>query len=873
MTLSTTTTTTTTTCTNNHNQQNNNNYYISPNLNMAPPSSPNSGNNHNHKISSNSSNNNINNINNHHDSSGSSDNDDNSNNSIIRRKRPHSDVSATLSPSLIPLSSHLLPNVAGGVSGSSSSTLNSHSSTVIDAASAAIEHNYYNQHHHHHQQQLRQQQPPLPFIPISPNTHYNGNSDSIYQNDVKMNNSICDEMDDIKIDSSGSMSSSGSINKILDLDKQLQQQQQLQNKEIFLPIDVLDLIFSQLSFLDRCNCAWVSSSWRSVLMMPPYPLIENCLIFLHQPIPAEPLPPVHHLIRSLNITVAPCSCNMCYFTNPTYKSLTNWIEYLYPLYSKSNLSKVIFRAFQNPSEYSSSSSSSSSTSSLSSSSSNHLALSPITSPIPVFSISSSNNNITNNINNNNNNTLSSPQLFINQQHSPLLYNNNNNDDNNNNTNNKKLQQQQQQQIQQLQNQLLDLEKPLALPLKDSGALVPLSTMESLLKSNIDKLKIRICLDLPWSKSKEFSRFKPIENADKLCEIGLLTHDPSDASWSSACGTSKVMSELIFSTLFSNPSSFVNLKRLFLITTTVDYKTLASIKKHMPRLRGLHLSVWNQNIDQLFLDIANVFGGDLEELSLRFTTCLGIKYTPFSHTDYKLEDSMIESLVLACPNLKYFSFEGWLSNISHKSLKALSNLPLKHLVLKNGPHYQTCKPIWARVKLEPTENPFQSAYISENDIKKFASKQPNLKVLEIYSHQLNKFNNNISNNNNNNNNDQQIIPTNNNNSFNYNDNDIDMDLPRGNHHFLYYLQNYQYKQPSLNIDSNNNNNNNNLSDELVTFLLEVCPNLRYLNIVDNSNFRSHVIGNISKVHRSSKPMIHNHNHNHNHHHNDDHYGHK
>ncbi|EGC35010.1 hypothetical protein DICPUDRAFT_92097 [Dictyostelium purpureum] len=362
--------------------------------------------------------------------------------------------------------------------------------------------------------------------------------------------------------------------------------------------------------------------------------------------------------------------------------------------------------------------------------------------------------------------------------------------------------------------------------------------------------MRVCIDLPYSKSKEHSIFRSnIKNAEKVTELGLLNHDPSDTSMSSAIGTTTTINSLLFSTIFHNSNTFINLKRLYLITTNLDIKFLVSLKKHLPNLSGLHLSVWNTNVNSLFEMITSVFGSGLKELTIRFTTCLGIKYTPFSHTEYKLEDSMVEMLVRKCPNLEHFSFEGWLSNITVKSFQLLSTLKMRHLVLKNGPLTQTtCKPIWARVKIESMESPYQSNLISEHEIKNFVSNQPLLKVLEINTPQIDKFTNSkdfekkqnrqdLNNNydNFNNNHQQQQSPN------IINSPDIEFDNLNS------YLTNLQKHQKNLALSHNETS----LSDDLVTFFIESCPSLKYLKIVDRLNSRSHIRANRNKYHKLPK----------------------
>ncbi|KAN0027626.1 hypothetical protein ACTFIU_010597 [Dictyostelium citrinum] len=889
--------------------------------------------------SGNTSNNNSPNNSLHYNNNNSNNNSPLSNGVVTGRKRSHSDLTASFLEAQSSMD-FINNNSINNKNNNNNNNINNNSNNNNTSPSSSLSHDMI---------QYKSLLPPIPFIPLSPNksnTNNSGNNSTISYTSIineemfKFNTEI--DCSNKKEDRSISNSNNSS-------------------EEIYLPIDVLDLIFSQLSFIDRCTCASVCSSWRNVLLMQPHPLLENCFVSLHNQPPTQSVPIITPLLlNNFNITISPCSCHKCYYTNPTYKYLSNWMEYLKPFYSVVKLNKLVFRVFQNSTDMSSSSSPSSpssnntttTTTTTTSSSSSHSAgstnntnnnnnnndglLSPFpSSPMPTFpefSISQINSN-----NNSNNSNNGRTNHFLHQ--SPFLtglrnsgehqHIHNHHHHHHNHYNYHQQQQQQPQQPQQQQQQLqppqpqhsplvsisspssaslaassiqytgdqqlellsncecyekiskesmsldgnysqlyLDLEKPLTLPLKDRGASIPLSTLIQVLDNSqrVERIKMRVCIDLPWSKTKEIPLFKPIKNAEKLTEIGLLNHDPSDTSMSSAQTTTSNINSLIFSTLFFNPSSFVNLKRLYLITTTIDHKFLFNLKLHLPSLTGLHLSVWNVNVLGLFEMITSIYGDSLKELSIRFTTCLGIKYTPFSHTEYKLDDSMVELLVSKCPNLQHFSFEGWLSNISSKSFQLLSKLKLKHLVLKNGPYSQTsCKPIWARVKMESTENPYQSLLVSEQEIKDFVRSQRNLKVFEIYTPQIDKFtskdflnnleildiNQGSTGGSSSSSNSTSLTTINNNNNNNSNGSP---DLPFEYDSLNSYLTNLQNLQKHVAF-SHQQESLNSLSDDLITNFVESCPNLKYLKIVDRLNFRSHIRGgNRNKYHRSKLPSF-------------------
>ncbi|EFA83183.1 hypothetical protein PPL_03973 [Heterostelium album PN500] len=340
--------------------------------------------------------------------------------------------------------------------------------------------------------------------------------------------------------------------------------------------------------------------------------------------------------------------------------------------------------------------------------------------------------------------------------------------------------------QQQRSHFFDLEKPLALPFHDLGAVIPLSILSSLLNSKIKELKIRVCIDLPYSKKKEDDYFKKIVKVENLSEIGLLTHDPLDPSFSAACKTSQTILDKVFSTLFASPLTFINLRRF-----------------HLPSLEGLHLSVWNHDLVKLFEDITGIFGTKLKELGIRFTTCNGIKYsTSFSHRDRKLEDSMVELLATKCPNLTHFSFEGWLSNLSDSSLKSFGKLNLKHFVLKNGLDSRVCRPIWARLKLDPDNIGYDM--ISEKELKMFILSQTNLKVFEISASEIDKF---IS-----------VTPI--------------------------TIEPHSPSSSSSNTASLMYRNM--ISDDFINSILDGCSKIQYIKIVDNTNYRTYLRGNRSKV---------------------------
>eukprot|EP01133_Synstelium_polycarpum_P015497 gene15497-18408_t len=343
----------------------------------------------------------------------------------------------------------------------------------------------------------------------------------------------------------------------------------------------------------------------------------------------------------------PCSCPTCYFGfkdeyQLKYQYLKRWIDCLEPACFSSSMNKVVLRVYHNamPSA----------------------PLSP--SPSPFLTSSSSTSSSTSSCIPNN--LLSSPMASQSDQSGADSF-----------------------ELTQLQHEchinhgfsrdyfqqsthFLDLEKPLALPFNDIDAVVPLSIVSSLLSTSIKDLKIRVCIDLPYSKRKEEDVYNVISKVEKLSEIGLLTYDLSDSS--SACKGSQTVLSKVFSTLFASPLSFINLKRLFMVTTMIDRKILSNLGSQLPNLSGLHLSVWNNDIKALFDDITSSFGAKLQELGLRFTKCNGVKYeTTFSHRDKKLDDSTVEQLVKRCPQLVYFSFEGWLSNLSDLSLRSLGRV--------------------------------------------------------------------------------------------------------------------------------------------------------------------------------------------------------
>ncbi|KYQ91130.1 hypothetical protein DLAC_08038 [Tieghemostelium lacteum] len=677
--------------------------------------------------------------------------------------------------------------------------------------------------------------PPLPFVPISPSL---GN-DSIRKSTII---GVSEQHDEVMVDDDTTTEN-----------EHTEEEEDISDTEINLPMDIMELIFSQLSFVDRCNCAWVSSYWRSVLLIKPNSLLESCLISLHHPPPPVNRipPPIFHIIQQLNITIAPCSCTQCYFSHTKYNILSSWVQFLKGVCFHQSLKKIVLRVFQNPPDIPPPSPSDLYTSYLQSPSleSPMPSPQPLISTVPYFSPTTSNtlsisspgqqptaislNQPIQNFNNPTNNVFAGfllpsiyQQQLLQQQHyqQQQQYNNNsysiiNTNANNNNISpltqsthpsNSQLYSTQQflnsstdfsdilidgrefkfgnsfsNGSKKNQPQYLDLEKPLALPFNDRGALIPLSILFSFLNTeNICNIKFRVCVDLPWSRCKELHQFQTIVNSEKISELGFQTYETSDTSWSSANKSTSNNNELIFTKLLTDPQKFCNVKRIYLITTIVDISLLQNLKIHLPNLSGLHLSVWNNNISTLLNDITKIFGKQLHELCLMFRSCLGIKYSHFSHTDRRIEDQMIESLVSQCPDLEYFSFEGWISTLSSRAFQYLSKLPLKHLVLKNGALYKPSNSMFTRLKQEPSDNPFESIQITESDIQSFISTQPKLKVFEFACPSIDKF-------------------------------------------------------------------SSTLSDNFINYIIESCPKIKYIKILDIHNSRSYIPGSKSKYHNRSK----------------------
>ncbi|GAM18516.1 hypothetical protein SAMD00019534_016910 [Acytostelium subglobosum LB1] len=511
--------------------------------------------------------------------------------------------------------------------------------------------------------------------------------------------------------------------------------------------------------------------------MTPNPRLEDCMISLHQqpPMAGGLLLPIKHIISSLNITIAPCSCNICYFQNDPYHSLKKWIKYLEPICLTGHLNKVVLRVFHSATP-DTGAPSSGGAATHSSSSCGHSHAHSAASPISNLATISSSDSIYDSL---------APQLHALQE---CTVDHGFSKD-----------------FHQQRSHLLDLEKPLTLPFRDIGAVIPLSVLASLLNKHISNLKVRLCIDLPYSKRKEAEFFDNIVTLGNLSEIGLLTHDPLDPSYSAACKASQMILEKLFSTFFASPFTFINLRRMYLITTNVDKTVLGNFSSHLPNLEGLHLSVWNEDLYKLFDDITGAFGGKLKELSVRFATCHGIKYsTSFSHRDRELTDPMVELLTSRCPNLNHFSFEGWLPSLSEVALRHFGKLKLKHLVLKNGFDTRICRPIWARLKLDVESSTCN--FISEKELIRFVSGQPNLKVFEFSASELDKFT-------------SSVRPL-----------TLSSGSPMATPATIMYR--------------------NLISDEFIHNLLGSCPLIKFVKVLDNSNNRVYYRGNKSNYLRNN-----------------------